>query len=218
MQPPTATRCPAGASRPDHFRSGADRRADYGVRQWHAGRKLRRPRPVRIRASLSRLQRRAGRDPERHGVGGGDAGRVECDLVFTLPFGCHPHRIGSARSRGAIRLADGHSRRCVSSAADQLIRRRWDANTDLIVPENDLKFAETEPAPHQFSFCAGDQLLAFAQANGMKMRGHNLVWEQIPSQLADEWQLYRRHRLPASCRSTSTPWLVTTKDNWWIGT
>lgn len=47
----------------------------------------------------------------------------------------------------------------------------------LIVPENDLKFAETEPAAHQFNYCGGDQLLAFAQANGMKMRGHNLVWE-----------------------------------------
>jgi endo-1,4-beta-xylanase len=46
----------------------------------------------------------------------------------------------------------------------------------LIVPENDLKFAETEPAMNQFSFCEADQLLAYAQANNMKMRGHNLVW------------------------------------------
>jgi endo-1,4-beta-xylanase len=49
---------------------------------------------------------------------------------------------------------------------------------NLIVPENDLKFAETEPNQGQYSFCAADQLLAFAQANGMKMRGHNLVWSQ----------------------------------------
>jgi endo-1,4-beta-xylanase len=48
----------------------------------------------------------------------------------------------------------------------------------LIVPENDLKFAETEPAQGQYSFCAADQLLAFAQVNAMKMRGHNLVWSQ----------------------------------------
>jgi endo-1,4-beta-xylanase len=47
---------------------------------------------------------------------------------------------------------------------------------DFIVPENDLKFAQTEPAAHVFSFCAGDQLVTFAQGNGMKMRGHNLVW------------------------------------------
>ncbi len=49
---------------------------------------------------------------------------------------------------------------------------------NLIVPENDLKFAETEPAQDQYKFCAADQLLAFANANGMKMRGHNLVWGQ----------------------------------------
>ena len=49
---------------------------------------------------------------------------------------------------------------------------------NLIVPENDLKFAETEPALDQYNFCPADQLLAFAQANGMKMRGHNLVWSQ----------------------------------------
>lgn len=48
----------------------------------------------------------------------------------------------------------------------------------LIVPENDLKFAETEPDQGQYSFCPADQLLTFAQANGMKMRGHNLVWSQ----------------------------------------
>jgi endo-1,4-beta-xylanase len=47
---------------------------------------------------------------------------------------------------------------------------------DLIVPDNDLKFTETEPAPYQFSFCWGDRLVAYARANGMKMRGHNLVW------------------------------------------
>jgi endo-1,4-beta-xylanase len=47
---------------------------------------------------------------------------------------------------------------------------------DYIVPENDLKFAETEPAAHVFNFCPGDQMVNYAQGNGMKMRGHNLVW------------------------------------------
>jgi endo-1,4-beta-xylanase len=41
-----------------------------------------------------------------------------------------------------------------------------------------MKFAETEPAAHSFSFCAADQIVAYAQANGMKIRGHNLVWQQ----------------------------------------
>jgi endo-1,4-beta-xylanase len=57
---------------------------------------------------------------------------------------------------------------------------------NLIVPENAMKFAETEPAPHQFSFCAGDQIVAYAQGNGMKVRGHNLVWQaDLPSWLTN---------------------------------
>src|SRR5580693_1998421 len=55
---------------------------------------------------------------------------------------------------------------------------------NLMVPENDMKFAETEPAAHQFNFCGGDQIVAYAQANGMKVRGHNQVWElDLPSWL-----------------------------------
>jgi endo-1,4-beta-xylanase len=55
---------------------------------------------------------------------------------------------------------------------------------DLVVPNNAMKFAETEPAPHQFKFCAADRVVAYAQANGMKVRGHNLVWQQdLPSWL-----------------------------------
>ena len=49
---------------------------------------------------------------------------------------------------------------------------------NLVVPDNAMKFAETEPAAHSFNFCAGDQIVAYAQANGMKIRGHNLVWQQ----------------------------------------
>jgi endo-1,4-beta-xylanase len=49
---------------------------------------------------------------------------------------------------------------------------------NLVVPENAMKFAETEPGPGQYNFCAADQVVAFAQANGMKIRGHNLVWQQ----------------------------------------
>ncbi len=54
----------------------------------------------------------------------------------------------------------------------------------LIVPENAMKFAETEPGPHQFSFCSADQIIQFAQANTMSVRGHNLVWhEDLPGWL-----------------------------------
>jgi endo-1,4-beta-xylanase len=48
----------------------------------------------------------------------------------------------------------------------------------LVVPENAMKWGATEYAAHQFDFCQGDQVTAFAEANGMKVRGHTLVWGQ----------------------------------------
>jgi endo-1,4-beta-xylanase len=45
-----------------------------------------------------------------------------------------------------------------------------------ITAENDMKFIEIQPVQGQFTFEKADQLAAFAQKNGMKMRGHTLVW------------------------------------------
>ena len=53
---------------------------------------------------------------------------------------------------------------------------------NLIVPENVLKFDSVHPARDRYNFCPGDRLLTFANVNGMKMRGHALVWhQQVPS-------------------------------------
>jgi endo-1,4-beta-xylanase len=45
-----------------------------------------------------------------------------------------------------------------------------------VTAENDMKFSEIQPAEGQFTFEKADQLAAFAKENGMKMRGHTLVW------------------------------------------
>ena len=52
------------------------------------------------------------------------------------------------------------------------------ANFNSVTPENDMKWVNVEPSPGQFSFRAGDALLAFAEQNGMRVRGHTLVWHQ----------------------------------------
>lgn len=58
---------------------------------------------------------------------------------------------------------------------------------NLIVPENELKWETTEPAPGQYNFGPADNLFAFAQQHGLKFRGHCLVWhQQLPDWVSSE--------------------------------
>jgi endo-1,4-beta-xylanase len=54
-------------------------------------------------------------------------------------------------------------------------------NFDSLTPENEMKWETIEPAPGIFAYAGADKLVAFAAANGIRMRGHTLVWH---SQLA----------------------------------
>jgi endo-1,4-beta-xylanase len=56
---------------------------------------------------------------------------------------------------------------------------------NILVAENAMKWGALRPAPDKFDFAAADELLAFTQAHGQKLRGHNLCWhESIPKWFA----------------------------------
>ncbi|WP_251549796.1 endo-1,4-beta-xylanase [Neobacillus muris] len=63
-----------------------------------------------------------------------------------------------------------------------------------ITAENDMKPAEVQPIEGQFTFEKADHLVSFAKKNGLKMRGHTLVWHnQTP-----EWFFQNSNGSPAA--------------------
>ena len=55
------------------------------------------------------------------------------------------------------------------------------AEYSQLEPENEMKFGPIHPEPATYNYDGPDQLVAFAMAHDMKVRGHNLVWhEQVP--------------------------------------
>ncbi|MBB4912320.1 endo-1,4-beta-xylanase, partial [Actinophytocola algeriensis] len=47
-----------------------------------------------------------------------------------------------------------------------------------VVAENAMKWDATEPNRNQFSYGGGDQIVNYARARGMSVRGHALLWHQ----------------------------------------
>lgn len=47
----------------------------------------------------------------------------------------------------------------------------------LAVPEGALKWGSLRPTPGTYDFSGGDWLLSFASQNGMRFRGHTLIWD-----------------------------------------
>jgi len=56
-----------------------------------------------------------------------------------------------------------------------------------LTAENDMKWNAVHPAPGVYDFTAADALVDFAEAHGMAVRGHNLIWDQ---QLVDSTPAY----------------------------
>jgi endo-1,4-beta-xylanase len=58
---------------------------------------------------------------------------------------------------------------------------------NAVVPENAMKFEVVHPHPDDYNFQPADAIVDLAKANGMKVRGHTLVWHhQLPDWVTAE--------------------------------
>lgn len=58
---------------------------------------------------------------------------------------------------------------------------------NMLTPENEMKFGELVKEPSVYNFGPADEIIAFARANDMSVRGHTLVWHnQNPEWLRPE--------------------------------
>ena len=65
---------------------------------------------------------------------------------------------------------------------DTTYKARFAREFSVLTPENTMKFGPIQPQPGVFNFSQADSQVAFAQANGITVRGHTLVWHrQWPS-------------------------------------
>jgi len=80
-------------------------------------------------------------------------------------------RIGSA-------LAWSRPGADAGSFANPAYARLLERDCGLLVPENQLKWQATRPAPNRFDFTQFDAMLGWAEAHRMAMRGHTLLWHK----------------------------------------
>jgi endo-1,4-beta-xylanase len=81
----------------------------------------------------------------------------------------------AATARG-LRVGAAADRLFKDDAEGQQFKALLAREFSMFTAENDMKHERLQPARGVFSFARADAMLAFAEANGMQMRGHTLVW------------------------------------------
>jgi endo-1,4-beta-xylanase len=121
------------------------------------------------------------------------AGCAPLDAMFASPAaGSDPRSLNGLAAAKGLRfgnaLGNGKSGAPAGSGfgndprgdqfTDQSLRALMIAQCSILVPENALKWYALRKTPADFDFTHADQLIAFAETNGMAVRGHNLLWNR----------------------------------------
>jgi len=78
----------------------------------------------------------------------------------------------SGAQRGVLMGAAVNTADIASDAIAAILAQQY----NMIEADNEMKWPAIEPMEGKFNFTPGDTLASFAEAHGMKLRGHNLLW------------------------------------------
>lgn len=102
--------------------------------------------------------------------------------LATHSFSQAVHAAPVPSSIGAEAAAHGILAGCAVNeqglASDADFRRLVAAQAAIVVPENAMKWRSLRPSPTTFDYSAADRLVDFAEENQLRIRGHNLCWNQ----------------------------------------
>jgi endo-1,4-beta-xylanase len=104
-------------------------------------------------------------------------GLASCGLIEGPPSPGAPLSEPSLKTRAAAKgLLFGAALMADHLDKDPAQAEAFIRECGLLVSQNELKWAIIRPAPGQFDFTRPDRLAAFAQAHGVALRGHTLIW------------------------------------------
>jgi endo-1,4-beta-xylanase len=88
------------------------------------------------------------------------------------------------------------------SFANRAYARVLERECGVLVPENELKWAWTRPAPDRFDFRQMDAIADYARRHGFKLRGHTLFW--TPTKWDPKWLARTRFASAAEAEALLT--------------
>jgi endo-1,4-beta-xylanase len=93
--------------------------------------------------------------------------------------------LAAAKGMGFGSCLGGSAQWPTSPFASAGMRRLMIEQCGILVPENELKWQAVRPSATTFDFSRADALIGFAVKNGMRVRGHTLLWQK--TEYFPEW-------------------------------
>jgi endo-1,4-beta-xylanase len=154
--------------------------------------------------------------PLRRGGGGSKLAMLAAGVMAAAALGAAAAPLLPAAAAGTPlrQLAEAQGKYfgtalVVSNLSNSTLTSVAGSQFDMVTPGNEMKWDTTEPSNGTFNFGPGDQIVAFAKAHSMRVRGHNLVWHsQLPSWVSS---------LPASQVQAAMETHITTEVNHYKG-